>query len=109
MPFKYGDGAYFSAEVARLEKDYEKVEQLCKRSFTYRAKFIIKALSLVASIPDKELSKRIEYEEYMLRIINALLSGGDYMPLQQVYQKLRLLSGLIKSHISIGNISRASE
>ena len=109
MPFKYGDGAYFSAEVARLEKDYEKVEQLCKRSFTYRAKFIIKALSLVASIPDKELSKRIEYEEYMLRIINALLSGGDYIPLQQVYQKLRLLSGLIKSHISIGNISRASE
>ena len=103
MPFKYGDRAYFSAEVAKLGGDYASVEKFCKQSFTYRARFLIKSISLVASLPEKTIKEQIDLEEYMLRIINALLSGGDYLPFNQVYQKLRLLCGLISKHLKLKN------
>ena len=45
----------------------------------------------------------------MLRIINALLSGGDYLPFNQVYQKLRLLCGLISKYLKLENEVRAVE
>ena len=109
MPFKYGDRAYFSAEVAKLGGDYASVEKFCKQSFTYRARLLIKSVSLVASLPDKTIQEQIELEEYMLRIINALLSGGDYLPFNQVYQKLRLLCGLIGKHLKLENEARAVE
>ena len=109
MPFKYGDRAYFSAEVAKLSGDYTSAEKFCKQSFTYRARFLIKSISLVASLPNKTIQEQIELEEYMLRIINALLSDGDYLPFNQVYQKLRLLCGLISKHLKLGNEARAVE
>ena len=109
MPFKYGDRAYFSAEVAKLGGDYTSVENFCKQSFTYRARFLIKSISLVASLPNKTIQEQIELEEYMLRIINALLSDGDYLPFNQVYQKLRLLCGLIGKHLKLENEARAVE
>ena len=109
MPFKYGDRAYFSAEVAKLGGDYASTEKFCKESFTYRARFLIKSISLVASLPNKTIQEQIELEEYMLRIINAFLSGGDYLPFNQVYQKLRLLCGLISKHLKLGNEARAVE
>ena len=109
MPFKYGDRAYFSAEVAKLGGDYTSVENFCKQSFTYRARFLIKSISLVASLPEKTIQEQIELEEYMLRIINALLSGGDYPTFNQVYQKLRLLCGLIGKHLKLENEARAVE
>ena len=109
MPFKYGDRAYFSAEVAKLGGNYASAEKFCKESFTYRARFLIKSISLVASLPNKTIQEQIELEEYMLHIINALLSGGDYLPFNQVYQKLRLLCGLISKHLELGNEARAIE
>ena len=109
MPFKYGDRAYFSAEVAKLGGDYTSVENFCKQSFTYRARFLIKSISLVASLPNKTIQEQIELEEYMLRIINALLSDGDYLPFNQVYQKLRLLCGLISKYLKLKNEARAVE
>ena len=109
MPFKYGDRAYFSAEVAKLGGDYTRVEAFCKKSFTYRARFLIKSISLVASLPNKTIQQQIELEEYILRIINALLSGGNYLPFNQVYQKLRLLCGLISKHSRLENEARAIE
>ena len=109
MPFKYGDRAYFSAEVAKLGGDYAIAEKFCKQSFTYRARFLIKSISLVASLPNKTIQEQIELEEYMLRIINALLSGGDCLPFNQVYQKLRLLCGLISKHLKLENEARAVE
>lgn len=109
MPFKYGDRLFFSAEVAKLGGDYSSVEKFCKESFTYRARFLIKSISLVASLPNKTIQEQIELEEYMLRIINALLSGGDYSPFTQTYQKLRLLCGLISKHLELENEARAIE
>lgn len=109
MPFKYGDRAYFSAEVAKLGGDYASAEKFCKESFTYRARFLIKSISLAASLPNKTIQEQIELEEYMLRIINALLSGGDYLPFNQVYQKLKLLCGLISKHLKLENEAHAVE
>ena len=109
MPFKYGDRAYFSAEVAKLGGDYASTEKFCKESFTYRARFLIKSISLVASLPNKTIQEQIELEEYMLRIINALLSGGDHLTFNQVYQKLRLLCGIIGKHLKLENEARAVE
>ena len=45
----------------------------------------------------------------MLRIINALLSDGDYLPFNQVYQKLRLLCGLISKYLRAESEARAVE
>ena len=109
MPFKYGDRAYFSAEVAKLSGDYTSAEKFCKQSFTYRSRFLIKSISLVASLPNKTIQEQIELEEYMLRIINALLLGEDHLTFNQVYQKLRLLCGLIGKHLKLENESRAVE
>lgn len=109
MPFKYGDRDYFSAEVARIGGDYCSMQKFAKQSFTYRARFLIKSISLVSSSPDKSLQEQIEYDEYMLRIINAILSGGDYLPLDQVYQKLKLLLGLIKKYFALENEFQVSK
>ena len=89
--------------------DYASVEKFCKQSFTYRARFLVKSISLIASLPDKTVQEQIELDEYMLRIINALLSGEDYFPFDQVYQKLRLLCGLISKHLRLKNEARAVE
>lgn len=35
--------------------------------------------------------------------------GGDYLPFNQVYQKLRLLCGLISKHLRLENETRAVE
>ena len=109
IPFQYGDRAYWSAEVAKLDGDDANVEMFSKQSFSYRARFMQKSLQLVSSLHSDDLSKQIEYEEYMLRILDAFLSGGDYLPLQQVYQKLRLLSGLIKKYLMLQNYNQATE
>ncbi len=103
MPFKYGDRAYYSAEVARLGEEHNLMQIFARQSFTFRTRFLIKSLSLVVSSPDKSVQEQIEYEEYGLRILNAVLSGGDYMPLDQVYQKLKLLLSLIKKYLSLND------
>lgn len=43
----------------------------------------------------------------MLRIIDAFLSGGDYLPYRQIFQKTSLLPSLIAQHVSFGNIEQA--
>ena len=60
-------------------------------------------------MPNKTIQEQIELEEYMLRIINALLSGGDHLTFNQVYQKLRLFCGLIGKHLKLENEARAVE
>jgi len=109
MPFLYGDRCYWSAEVAMIAGDYEKAEMFCRESFTQKARFISRCVRLAANIPTKTLEEKIAYEEYMLRIIDAFLSFGDYIPYRQMYQKLSLLSGLIRHHLQSDNFSRTEE
>lgn len=109
MPFRYGDRCYWSAEVAKKGGDWEKAEMLCRESFTYRARYISKCLRLLASLPNKALAEKTAYEEYLLRLVNAFLTGGDYMPHRQMYQKCSILVALIKHNADLGNIDRAIE
>ena len=109
LPFQYSDRSYYAAEVAKKAGNYEKAEAFCRESFTRKARFVSRCIRLTASLPSKNLSEKTEYGEYMLRIINAFLSGGDYMPHRQIYQKMSLISGLIKQHYTLGNITRAEE
>lgn len=107
MPCQYNDHAYYAAEVMKKAGDYEKTEMLCRESFTQGARLISRNIRLIASLPMKIVEDKIAYDEYMLRIVNAFLSGGDYMPHRQVYQKMSLLSALIKWHLKIDNITCA--
>ncbi|MBQ8498054.1 MAG: helix-turn-helix transcriptional regulator [Clostridia bacterium] len=107
IPCQYSDRAYHAAEVMKKAGNYEKTEILCRESFTQGARFISRNIRLIASLPTKTLEDRIAYDEYMLRIVNAFLSGGDYMPHRQIYQKMSLLSSLIKWYLKIDNITYA--
>ncbi len=109
MPFRYGDRCYWSAEVAEKVGDYEKAEALCRESFSYRVRFISRTLRLMAHLPSKSYEEQTAYEEYMLRIINAFLSGGNDMPHRQVYQKMSILVGLVKRYLHLGDAERAAE
>ena len=55
------------------------------------------------------LAQRIEYEEYMLRLLNAFLSGGDYLPCRQTFQKYVLLCGMVKKHTKLNRFDLALE
>ena len=45
--------------------------------------------------------------EYMLTLINAFLSGGDYLPHRMMYQKMSLLSGMVKQYVDLGMAEKA--
>ena len=45
----------------------------------------------------------------MLRLINAFLSGGDYLPCRQIFQKCLLLRGMVYKYIKLGKTDLAIE
>lgn len=96
LPFEYGDRYYRSAEIAKTAHEMHMAEEFSKESFTNQARYLIKNINLVASLSNKTIQQQIAYKEYMLRIIDAILSGGDTLPYEQVYQKLMLLTNLIE-------------
>ena len=109
MPFLKDDNRYWAAEILVKAGDYEEAERLCRESFTQKARFVSRCLRLMAQMPGQELAKKVEYNEYMLRMINAFLTGGEYMPHRQMYQKMSLTAGLIKENIWLGKTERALE
>lgn len=52
--------------------------------------------------------KCVALNEYMLRVIDGFLSGGEYLPHRQIYQKTSLLSGLVVEYAKRGNKEKAS-
>ena len=109
LPFEYGDRCYRSAEIAKLGDKYHMAEDYCRESFTHQARYLIKSAGMVAGLPYKTMEERIAYKEYMLRIINALLSGGNSLPYQQVYQKLLLLTDLIELYAQTNQLILAKK
>ncbi|MEG2259875.1 MAG: hypothetical protein RSB78_06750, partial [Oscillospiraceae bacterium] len=51
--------------------------------------------------------EQVELNEYMLRIIDAFLSGGDYLPYRQVYQKISLLCQMVQQYTALNNADKA--
>lgn len=112
LPFVFGDRNYWEAETAWADRNAELTISKCKESFAFKARFISRCIRMIAMInyeTDKEngLKKRIELDEYMLRIINAFLSGGDYLPHRQIYQKTSLLSDMVGLYVHDGDYAKA--
>lgn len=112
LPFVFGDRNYWEAETAWADRNAELAISKCKESFAFKARFISRCIRMIAMInyeTDKEngLKKRIELDEYMLRIINAFLSGGNYLPYRQIYQKTSLLSDMVWLYVRYGDTDKA--
>jgi len=107
IPFRYGDRCYVSAEVSVKGGDFEKAEALCKESFSHQARFLSRTLRLMISMPNKSNEEKLAYQKYMLRLIDAFLSGGEALPYRQMYQKLTLLASMIQRLFSMGRTEDA--
>ncbi len=113
IPTMFGDKTYWEAELAYAEGDYALATAKVKASFAEKARYISRCLRLMNQIDYDGENPSIERQnangEYMLRLINAFLSGGTYMPSRQVYQKMTCIAGLIGGYVTLGNPDRALE
>ena len=85
-----------------------------KKSFAQMARFTSRCIRLAGKTVRAKGSENadkigLELDEYMLRLLNAFLSGGDYLPHRQIFQKTALLSGLVSQNVKLGNVEKAKE
>ena len=114
LPYVFGFRDYWEAEIAFADGKNDIALEKIKKSFAQMARFTSRCIRLAGRIvraEGKDDADRIslELDEYMLRLINAFLSGGDYLPHRQIFQKTSLLPGLISQNIKAGNTKRAKE
>lgn len=114
IPVTFGDRLYWEAEIAQANKEYDEAMSKCRESFALKARYVSRCIRMAGEIyqaQDREngLAQRIEYEEYMLRLLNAFLSGGNYLPCRQIFQKHILLRGMIKRHTELKQFDLAIE
>ncbi len=108
LPYIYGDREYWEAEMAYADGKYDVALEKIKRSFALKARFAARSIRLAVRIT-KDLGesdaseKCIALYEYMLRLIDGFLSGGDYLPHRQIFQKTTLLLGLVVENAKLGN------
>lgn len=112
IPYIFGDRDYWEAEVAYADKKYEEAFEKIRKSFAVKARFVSRCIRLAARItresnPEGAEEKALALEEYMLRIIDAFLSGGDYLPYRQIFQKTALLPSLVAQNVAFGNMEQA--
>ena len=114
IPVTFGDRLYWEAEIAQANKEFDDAMLKCRASFALKARYVSRCIRMAGEIHEardgeKGLVKRMEYEEYMLRLINAFLSVGDYLPCRQVFQKNLLLLGMVRKYIKLEQIDLAIE
>ena len=114
IPVTFGDRLYWEAEIAQANKEYDDAMLKCRSSFALKARYIPRCIRMAGEIhqardSENGLAQRIEYEEYMLRLLNAFLSGGDYLPCRQTFQKYVLLCGMVKKHTKLNRFDLALE
>ena len=114
IPVTFGDRLYWEAEIAQANKEYDDAMLKCRSSFALKARYISRCIRMAGEIhqardSENGLAQRIEYEEYMLRLLNAFLSGGDYLPCRQTFQKYVLLFGMVKKHTKLNRFDLALE
>lgn len=112
LPVVLGFRDYWEAELAYINKNYDVALDRIKKSFAWNARFSSRCIRLAGRIvraSDVENGEKtgLDLDEYMLRIIDAYLSGGDYLPHRQIFQKTSLLVGLISQNINVGNKEKA--
>lgn len=114
IPVTFGDRLYWEAEIAQANKEYDEAMLKCRSSFALKARYISRCIRMAGEIHQERdsengLRKRMGYEEYMLRLLNAFLSGGDYLPCRQTFQKYVLLRGMVKNYIELNRFDLALE
>ena len=114
IPVTFGDRLYWEAEIAQANKEYDDAMLKCRSSFALKTRYISRCIRMAGEIhqardSENGLAQRIEYEEYMLRLLNAFLSGGDYLPCRQTFQKYVLLCGMVKKHTKLNQFDLALE
>lgn len=114
IPVTFGDRLYWEAEIAQANKEYDEALLKCRSSFALKARFVSRCIRMAGEIHqardgENGLAQRMEYEEYMLRLLNAFLSGGDYLPCCQIFQKHILLCGMVRKYIELGCFDIALE
>lgn len=112
-PYVFGDREYWEAEVAYVDKKYDVALDKIKKSFAVKARFISRCIRLAVRItrksnPEGADEKSLALEEYMLRIIDAFLSGGEYLPYRQIFQKTALLPSLVTQNARLGKMEQAN-
>ena len=114
LPYVFGFRDYWEAEIAFADGKKGVALEKVKKSFAQLARFTSRCIRLAGQIiraqgEDNSSETSLELDEYMLRLIDAFLSGGSYLPHRQIYQKTSLLPGLIAQNIKLGNIERAKK
>ena len=114
LPYIYGDREYWEAEMAYADEKYDLALEKIKRSFALKARFAARSIRLAARITKDQggsdaAEKCVALNEYMLRLIDAFLSGGDYLPHRQIFQKTMLLLGLVIDNTKLGNKEKAQD
>ena len=114
IPVTFGDRLYWEAEIAQANKEYDDALLKCRSSFALKARYVSRCIRMAGEIHqardgENGIEERIKYEEYMLRLLNAFLSGGDYLPCRQIFQKHLLLCVMIKRYIKLNRFDQALE
>lgn len=114
IPDVFGDKLYWEAEVEFRNQNYDLALQKCKESFTTKARYVSRCIRLARQISEMKYGKKaakeqFEYSKYMLRMIDAFLSGGDYISHRLASQKIMLLCGLSYECIKLGMNKQAIE
>lgn len=114
LPQVFGFRDYWEAEIAYADNKNEIALEKIKKSFAIMARFTSRCIRLAGRIVRAEgradsAQVSIQLDEYMLRLIDAFLSGGDYLPHRQIFQKTALLQGLVSQHAKLGNTQKAEE
>ncbi len=112
VPVTFGDRLYWEAEIAQADGDYDTAMAKCRESFSMKARYVSRCIRMAGEISEDRdeisgLRERVKYEEYMLRILDAFLSGGDYLPCRQVFQKYSLLCGMVYNYLRLGEYELA--
>ena len=112
LPHTFGDRTYWEAEFAYADGDMELALKKCKESFAEKARFIARCIRLcrnisIATEGEAGIEKQLALNEYMLHILDAFLSGGDYLPYRMIYQKTLLLYGMVKQYADLEMTDKA--
>lgn len=114
IPVTFGDRMYWEAEIAQANKEYDEAMLKCRSSFALKARYISRCIRMAGEIHQARdgecgLAARMKYEEYMLRLLDAFLSGGDYLPCRQIFQKHILLCGMVQKYVKLNRFDLALE
>lgn len=114
LPYVFGFRDYWEAEIAFADNKNDIALEKVRKSFAQMARFTARCIRLAGRIVRAEGGEdadriSLELDEYMLRLINAFLSGGDYLPYRQIAQKTCLLYGLVSQNVKAGNLDQAKE